>query len=168
MKSIIIVILILVVVGIMLKFNSSNQTEGYSNLSKTNYYGQNDDYSTCYANKKIYLTSDDSAGHGEASLEKRFGKLHIKLNCNLPYALGGVFHTSYGAYHAFMINSKTQDTINLGTLVRHGDRFYKLNTELLGDYRGYDELKVIRKTEDFPVVNVLSGSITKQNCSGGL
>jgi hypothetical protein len=165
MNSLIIVILILIVVGVMLKYNDpSNSTEGYSNLSKTNYYGRNDDYSTCYTNKKIYLTSDDTAAHGEVTLEKRFGKLYIVLNCNLPYALGGVFHTSYGAYHAFLVNSKTQDTINLGTLVRHGDRFYKLNTELLGDYRGYDEIKVVRKTEDFPVVNVLSGSITKQNC----
>jgi hypothetical protein len=168
MKDLIIVILILGVIGIMLKYNDSNKTEGYSNLSETNYYGRNDDYSTCYANKKIYLTSDDSAGHGEVTLEKRFGKLYVTLNCNLPYALGGVFHTSYGAYHAYMVNTKTQDTINLGTLVRHGDRFYKLTTELLGDYRGFDLIKVVRKTEDFPAVQVLSGSITKQNCSGGL
>lgn len=182
MKKWIVVILIVLCVWIMIKYNHKTENFGTTGicgdgedcapgkgLSKTSYYGRDDDYTSCYKKKQIYLNStDDTASHGEVNLEKRFGKLYITLNCNLPYALGGVFHTMYGAYNAFMVNSKTGASIDLGTLVRHGDRFYKLTTELLGDYRGYDQIVVSRKTEDYPAVNVLSGSITNQNCSSGL
>lgn len=177
MNEWIIVALILFFVWFMLKNDDAEGFGGYGicggdcsmgkGLTYKSYYGRDDDYSTCYTKKKIYLNavSDNDNSHGEVILEKQFGKLHVTLNCNLPYAKGGVFHTSYGAYHAFLINSKTKQSIYLGTLVRHGDRFYKLTTELLGDYRGYDEIKVSRKTEDFPPVCILKGSITKQQCS---
>ena len=122
--------------------------------------------------KKIYLNTDGCAnptmGHGDVMLEKRWGKLYITINCNLPYAKGGVFHTMWGAYHAFLVDTKNKTDINLGSLVRHGDRFYKLNTELNGDYRGYNEIIIVRKTEDYPPVTVLRGSITKQACGDGL
>ena len=137
-------------------------------LSK-NSYGAGDDYSTCFQKKQIYLTAEgceeESMSHGEVLLQKRFGKLYITLNTNLPFVRGGVFHTMYGAYHAFLVDTKTKKRIYLGTLVRHGDRFYKLSTELLGDYRNFDQIIVVRKTEDYPPVTVLKGSITKQHCS---
>jgi hypothetical protein len=127
------------------------------------------DYSTCYKQKKIYLNSDDcdeSYGHGDAMLEKRWGKLYITLNANLPYAQGGVMHTMWGAYHAFLVDSRKQESdIYLGSLVRHGDRFYKLSTELLGDYSNYDKIIVLRKTEDYPAVSVLKGNISRQHCT---
>ena len=182
MKIWVVVILVLTFVWIMTRLNSAEMFEGTGvcgddgdcsmgkGLTKRSYYGRDDDYTSCYSSKQIYLNNvDDSAtGHVEVILKKQFGKLMINLNCNLPYALGGVFHTMYGAYHAYIVNSRTNDNIYLGTLVRQGDRFYKLTTELLGDYRGYDQIIVTLKTEDFPPKTILSGSITKQNCSGGL
>ena len=174
------IIVALVLFFIYLIFSNSGTAEGFGGygicggdcsmgkgLTYTSYYGRDDDYSTCYTKKKIYLNSvsDNDSSHGEVILEKRFGKLYITLNCNLPYAKGGIFHTAYGAYHAFLLNSKNDESIYLGTLVRHGDRFYKLTTELLGDYSGYDAICVSRKTEDFPPVKILHGSITKQQCS---
>jgi hypothetical protein len=181
MKEWIIVSLIIFFVWFILKNSTEEGFGGYGicggdcsmgrGLTYRTYYGRDDDYSTCYTKKKIYLNSvgTNDSSHGEVMLEKRFGKLYITLNCNLPYAKGGVFHTSYGAYHAFLVKSKNEkDSIYLGTLVRHGDRFYKLTTELLGDYKGYDCIMVARKTEDYPPVTVLRGSITKQQCGGGL
>ena len=152
--------------------NHSKNAENFCGMSQScgagitnNYYGD-DDFSSCYKIKKIYLNADgcdESVGHGDVVLEKRFGKLYITLNCNLPYAQGGDFHTMWGAYHAFLKDNKTGEELYLGSLVRHGDHFYKLNTELLGDYRNFDEIVVIRKTEDYPAVKVLRGSIA---CSG--
>ena len=153
-------------------WTSSQKNEGFCGMSEDcgtgitrNYYG-NDDYNSCYKIKKIYLNSDgceEAIGHGDALLEKRFGKLYITLNCNLPYAQGGDFHTMWGAYHALLKDNKTGEDLYLGSLVRHGDHFYKLNTELLGDYRNFDEIVIFRKTEDYPKVKVLRGSIA---CSG--
>jgi hypothetical protein len=178
----IVVILIVLCIWIMLKYSHNSEYFGTvagiceggdcapgKGLTTRSYYGRDDDYSSCYKKKQIYLNGvGDSSNHGDVNLEKRFGKLYITLNCNLPYALGGIFHTMYGAYNAHLVNSKTGASIDLGTLVRQGDRFYKLTTELLGDYRGYDQITVTRKTEDYPVVNVLTGSITHQSCGGGL
>ena len=82
-------------------------------------------------------------------LERRWGKLYITINANLPYAKGGVFHTMWGAYHAFLVDTRNQKSINLGSLVRAGDRFYKLSTELLGDYSQYDQIWIYRQTENY-------------------
>ena len=176
MKIWIIVALVIVVVMIMVK-NSPFMTENFAVYSCGDRAGlggatipdyTNGDYSTCYVKKKIYLNppTEDTFGHGEVILEKRFGKLYITINSNLPYVKGGVFNTTWGAYHAFMVDSSNpENSISLGSLVRHGDRFYKLTTELNGDYRGYDLIKVVRKTEDYPPVEVLTGSITLQQRS---
>jgi len=127
-----------------------------------------EDFSTCYQRKQVYLNSCDPnlpTSHGDVHLEKRWGKLYITINANLPYAKGGVFHTMYGAFHAFLVDTRNKKSISLGGLVRHGDRFYKLSTELLGDYSNYNEIWVYRQTEDFPAKVVLRGSITGQQCS---
>jgi hypothetical protein len=142
-------------------FCGSNSTECGFGLKPSSYYG-NDNFSTCYAVKKTYLNSDgceESIGHGDVLLESRFGKLYITLNCNLPYAQGGDFHTMWGAYHAFLKDSKTGQDLYLGSLVRHGDHWYKLNTELLGDYKNYDKIIVLRKTEDYAPVSVLQENL---------
>jgi hypothetical protein len=102
---------------------------------------------------------------GDVNLEKRWGKLYINIQANLPYARGGVFHTMHGAYTALLVDSRNQRSINLGSLVRHGDRMYKLSTELLGDYSDYDEIQVWRQTEDYAPKMVLRGSITGQQCT---
>lgn len=125
-------------------------------------------FSTCLQKKQFYLNSCDaneSTAHADVNIEKRFGKLYITINANLPYAEGGVFHTVYGAYHAFLISSSDGESINLGTLVRHGDRFYKLATELLGQYEKFDRLDVYRQTEDYQPKRVLTGSIMAQGCT---
>jgi hypothetical protein len=127
-----------------------------------------EDYSTCYRRKQIYLSScdpDEATGHADVNLESRFGKLYITINANLPYAKGGVYHTMWGAYSAFLVDSRNNKSINLGSLVRHGDRFYKLSTELLGEYSNYDKIVVYRQTEDYAPKKVLMGSITRQQCS---
>ena len=127
-----------------------------------------ENYSTCYQKKMIYLNSCDPnlpTSHGDAHLEKRWGKLYITLNCNLPYAKGGVFHTMWGSFVSFLVDTRYKKSINLGSLVRHGDRYYKLSTELLGDYGNYDEIWVYRQTEDYAPKKVLVGSITSQGCS---
>jgi hypothetical protein len=161
------------IIVIYLLFFANKTKENFCGMSEDcgqgitrNYYGNDNDYSTCLKTKKIYLNSDDcdeKTGHGDCLLEKRYGKLYITLNCNLPYAQGGTFHTMWGAYHAFLHDTKTNEQLYLGSLVRHGDRFYKLNTELLGDYRNFNEIVILRKTEDYPMVKVLKGSI---ECSG--
>jgi len=137
-------------------------------------YGTNDsqpgfeNFSSCYQRKQIYLNScdpDEPSGHGDVTLEKRFGKFYINIICNLPYAKGGVMNTMWGAYHAYLVDTRTQKSINIGSLVRHGDRFYKLATELLGEYSNYNELVIYRQSEDYAPKKVLTGSITGQNCS---
>lgn len=127
-----------------------------------------ENFSSCYQRKQVYLNScnpDEPTGHADVNLEKRFGKLYININANLPYAKGGVMHTAWGAYHAFLSNSHKNKSINLGSLVRHGDRFYKLSTELLGDYGEYDEILVYQTVEDYQPKLVLRGSISGQQCS---
>jgi hypothetical protein len=125
-------------------------------------------FSSCYQRKQIYLNSCDSdepTGMGDVNLEKRWGKLYINIQANLPYARGGVFHTMWGSYIAFIVDSRNQRSINLGSLVRHGDRMYKLSTELLGDYSDYDRIDIYRQTEDYAPKRVLTGSITGQQCT---
>ena len=125
-------------------------------------------FSTCYQRKQIYLNScdpDEPTGMGDVNLEKRWGKLYINIQANLPYAKGGVFHTMYGAYYCFLIDDRTKRSINLGTMVRHGDHFYRLATELLGSYEQYNRIDVYRQSEDYAPKRVLTGSITGQQCS---
>jgi hypothetical protein len=127
-----------------------------------------ENFSTCFQRRQIYLNScdtDEPTGMGDVNIEKRWGKMYISINANLPYARGGVFHTMYGAYHAFAIDPRNKRSINLGTLVRHGDRMYKLATELLGDYSDYTEIVIYRQTEDYAPKMVLKGSITGQQCT---
>lgn len=124
-------------------------------------------YDTCYQRKQIYLLScdpDEQFGHADVILEKRFGKLYININANLPYAKGGVFHTMWGAYDAFLVDTQNKKSINLGSLVRHGDRFYKLSTDLAGDYSNYNEIRVYRNYEDCAPKLKLKGAIIKQQC----
>lgn len=125
-------------------------------------------FSSCYQRKQIYLNScdpDEPHGHADVYLEKRWGKLYININGNLPYAKGGVFNSMFGAYHAFLVDTHNNKSVNLGSLVRHGDRFYKLSTELLGEYSNYDQIWVYRQSEDYSPKLVLKGSITGQMCS---
>ena len=125
-------------------------------------------FSSCYRRKQIYLSSvdpDEPSGHADVNLERRWGKLYVNIQANLPYAEGGVFHTMWGGYHAYLEDSRSQKSISLGSLVRHGDRFYKLSTELLGDYSNYDQIRVYRQTEDYAPKLLLAGSITGQQCT---
>jgi hypothetical protein len=123
-------------------------------------------FSNCTAYKQIYLNGILSSGdHADVNLENRFGKLFIYINANLPYALGGVFHTLEGSYQAFLIDRKNGLSINLGSLIRHGDRFYKLATSLEGNFDNYDEIHVYRRTENHEPVLVLKGNICEQNRS---
>lgn len=125
-------------------------------------------FSSCYQRKQIYLNScdpDEPTGHADVNLEKRFGKFYITINANLPYAKGGVFNTSWGVFSAFLVDTTTNKSINIGSLVRHGDRFYKLSTELLGEYGNYDEMRVYQSVEDYGPKLKLRGSITGQSCS---
>ena len=127
-----------------------------------------EDFSSCYQKKQIYLNSCDPnemSGHGVVNLEKRFGKLYISISANLPFSQGGTFHTMYGSYFAYLVDTRNKKSINLGTFVRAGTRFYKLATELLGDYASYNEIHVYRQTEDFKPKIVIKGSIMSQQCS---
>lgn len=131
--------------------------------------GKKEKFSTCYQRRQIYLNAcdpDEPTGTADVNIEKRWGKMYINIQANLPYAKGGVFHSMmWGAYHCFLIDSRNKRSINLGSLVRHGDRHYKLSTELLGDYSDYDTITVMRQTEDYAPKRVLTGSITGQQCS---
>lgn len=127
-----------------------------------------ENFSSCYQSKQIYLNStdeDEPSNHGDVHLENRWGKLYITLNCNLPYVKGGVFNTMWGSYHAFLVDTRKNKSINIGSLVYHGDKFYKLATELLGDYSEYNEIWVYQQTEDYAPKLKLKGSITGQQCS---
>lgn len=129
---------------------------------------QREGFSTCFQNKQIYLNSadpDEVTGNADVNLERLNGKLFIKIQANLPYAQGGVMHTVWGSYHAFLKSSQTGETINLGSLVFSGDRWYRLNTELAGDYSEYDLLEIYRQTEDYKPKLILSGSICAQGNS---
>lgn len=129
---------------------------------------QYENFSSCYQRKQIYLNScdpDEPSGHADVNLERRFGKLYININANLPYAKGGSLNTMWGAYFAYFLDTRTNKSINLGSLVRDGSRWYKLSTELLGEYSNYDEIWVFRKSEDYQPKVVLKGSITGQQCS---
>lgn len=127
-----------------------------------------ENFSTCLQRKQIYLNScdpDQPSNHADVNIEKRWGKMYIKINANLPYAKGGVLHTMYGAYQCFLVDSRNKRSINLGTLVRHGDHWYKLALGLLGQYDNYDRIDVYHQVEDYAPKRVLTGSITGQQCS---
>lgn len=146
----------------------ASSREGMIDLLSGGKDAKRERFSSCYQRKQIYLNScseDEPTGMGDVNLEKRWGKLYINIQANLPYARGGVFHTMWGAYHAFLVDSRNQRSINLGSLVRHGDRMYKLSTELLGDYTDYDRIDVYRQTEDYAPKRVLTGTITGQQCT---
>lgn len=150
------------------EFDHMTQCDGSENCKCGDNHGAPESFSTCYSRKQIYLNScdpDEPTAHADVNLEKRWGKLYININANLPYVLGGVMHTMWGAYHAFLVDSRTKRSINIGSLVRHGDRFYKLSTELLGDYNNYNEIWVYQVTEDYSPKMVLRGSISSQQCS---
>lgn len=126
-----------------------------------------ENFSTCYQRKQIYLNScdaDEPTGIADANIEKRFGKLYITVMANLPYARGGVFHSMWGAYHVFLVDPNGE-SINLGSMVRGGDRWYRLSTELNGDYSKFTELQIWRQTEDYKPKMILRGSITEQQRS---
>lgn len=128
---------------------------------------QYENFSSCYQRKQIYLNScdpDEPTGHADVNLERRFGKLYITINANLPYAKGGTMNTMWGSWYAFLVDTRNNKSINLGSLVRHGDRFYKLSTELLGEYSNYNEIRVYRQSEDYKAKLILSGKIAQQ-CS---
>lgn len=129
---------------------------------------QYENFSSCYRRKQIYLNScdpDQPSNHGDVYLERRYGKLYITLNCNLPYAKGGPMNTMFGAYHAMLLDSRNNKSMNLGSLVRDGSRFYKLATELLGEYSNYDKIVVYIQTESYRPKKVLTGSISCQGIS---
>ena len=124
--------------------------------------GTKENFSTCYQLKQFYLNSVDPeqpTGFCNALIEKQYGKYYIDLQCSLAYALGGDFHTSYGAYTAFFKNSKTGQTINLGNLTYTGQHWYRLRTDLNGDYTGYDTVEIWRQEEDFKPKKVLTGKV---------
>jgi hypothetical protein len=125
-------------------------------------------FSSCLQKKQIYLNScspDEPTSVGDVNLEKRYGKFYLTINANLPYAEGGDFHSIHGAYNAFLVSTSDNESLNIGTLVRHGDRWYKLSTELLGEYDKFDRIDVYRQTETYEPKRVLTGSIVAQNCS---
>lgn len=127
-----------------------------------------ENFSTCYQRKQIYLNSvdpDNPTGMADCNIEKQFGKLYIKIMANLPYARGGVFSSHYGAYSCFLVASGTGKSINLGGMVRGGDRFYRLFSELAGQYDEYDTVQVWLQVEDYKPKLILSGSITEQQNS---
>lgn len=135
---------------------------------ESNVKPEHENFSSCYQRKQIYLNScdpDEPTAHADVNLEKRFGKLYINITANLPYAKGGVFNTMWGSYHAFLVDTHNGKSINLGSLVRHGSRFYKLATELLGDYSEYDSIFIYQTVEDYSPKLKMKGSITGQNCS---
>lgn len=125
-------------------------------------------FSSCLQKKQIYLNSCDPEQPGnvaDVNIENRFGKMYININAQLPFADGSDFHSHYGAYWAFLIDPVNKVSIPIGTLVRHGDGFFKLANELLGDYTGYTRLDIYRQVLDYKPKRVLTGSITAQNCS---
>jgi hypothetical protein len=128
-------------------------------------------FSTCLFSKQIYLNSCDQeepSNHAVVYLNKQAGRLMINMRANLPDALGGIFHTGMGAYHVFLIDSHSQQSINIGSMIKDGSRWYTLATALLGDYDNFDRIDVYRQTENYTPKRVLTGSITAQSCSGGL
>lgn len=140
-----------------------------SQLVEENFTAGN--FSTCLFSKQIYLNScsqEEPSNHAVGYLQKKSGRLNINLRANLPYAEGGVFHTNMGAYHVFMIDSTGKQSINLGSMIRDGSRWYTFATALLGDYDNFDRIDVYRQTENYRPVRVLTGSISAQSCSGGL
>lgn len=129
---------------------------------------QPENFSSCYRSKQIYLNScdpDQPSGHADVNLERKHGRLYININANLPYAKGGVFNTMWGAYSAYLVDTRNNKSINLGSLVRDGSRFYKLRTELLGEYSNYDEISIYHQVEDYKAKKVISGSINCQSTS---
>ena len=128
-------------------------------------------YSTCLFSKQIYLNTCDEeepSNHAVVYLQKKAGRLNINIRANLPDALGGIFHTGMGAYHVFLIDSHNKQSINIGSMIKDGSRWYTLATALLGDYDNFDRIDVYRQTENYTPKRVLTGSITSQSCSGGL
>lgn len=145
-----------------------SDNEGCGSYADGVFTGEPESFSSCYLRKQIYLNScdpDSPTSHADVNLDQRWGKLYITINANLPFALGGVMNTMWGAYHAFLVDTRTNKSINIGSLVRHGDRFYKLSTELLGEYHNYNEMWIYRQTEDYEPKLVLRGNIKKQSCS---
>lgn len=127
-----------------------------------------ENFSTCVGHKQIYLNScdaDEPTGTGDVNIDNKYGKTYISIIANLPYAMGGVFHSMWGAYNAFLVDSRSGKSINLGSLVRSGDRQHRLMTELAGDYSNYDRIDVYRQTEQYRPKRVLTGSITCQGNS---
>lgn len=127
-----------------------------------------ENFSTCLGHKQIYLNScdpDEPTGTADVNITSKWGKTYIEINANLPFVHGGVFHSMWGAYHAFLVDSRSGQSVNLGSLVRHGDRQHRLRTELAGDYHNYDTVEIWRQTEDYKPKKLLTGSITCQNNS---
>ena len=125
-------------------------------------------FSSCYQQKQFYLNSvdpDQITGVADCFLEKQFGTLYINIQANLPYAQGGDFHTVWGSYHCFLVDSRCGKSVNLGSLAYSGDHWYRLRTQLNGDYSDYDTVQIWRQTEDYKPRLVLQGSITNQGCS---
>lgn len=122
---------------------------------------------TCYYNKTILL-HDVTGGmsEGVVDLENNRGRLYVSINANLPYHKGGVFGTTVSNYAAYLVNKKHPHRkdlppINIGHLLRYGDRRYRLKNEVLGNYSDYSHIVITRHTlnEDYPDVVVLEGEV---------
>lgn len=121
---------------------------------------RSESFEACFESKQVYINScDESAptSHAVVDLQRQSGKIHFSINANLPYASGGLFHTVDGKYKAFLASDNEE--VEIGTLVRHGDRWYKLATELEGDFSKFKKLHVYLQTEDYPLKRVLSGTL---------
>lgn len=132
------------------------------------YRPQYENFNSCYRRKQIYLNSCDPeqpSSHADVNLERRFGKLYINIIANLPYAKGGVFNTIWGSYESYLLDTRNNKSINLGSLVHDGSRHYKLATELLGEYSNYDTIAIYRQTEDYAPKKIVEGSIRCQRTS---
>ena len=127
-----------------------------------------ENFSTCLQKKQIYLNScdpDQPSNVADVNIENRFGKMYINILLSAPFAIGGDFSSHSGAYHAFLINPKNKESVNIGTFVRSGDGYYRLSNELLGDYSQFSRIDVFRQILDYEPKRIVTGSITSQNCS---
>ena len=94
---------------------------------------------------RVLLSHKNGLSEGVFNVWNRKNDHKISIQANLPYAKGGVFNTFQGEYKCYLISEGYKRL--LGSMIRYGDRIYRLNKTIPKTPIKYNKILITRKSE---------------------